>query len=253
MSNSVERFSSTIANYIRYRPSYPQSLLDTLISKTQLNGASSIADIGAGTGIFSQCLLQNNLSVTAIEPNKYMLAAAKLALGSDPNFRYLNNSAEQTGLTARSIDLICAAQSFHWFHNQTTRAEFARILKPQGYLALIWNQREALQPFYRQYDAILKKYATDYETVNHQNISNEQISRFYAPGSVTSYCFNNQQQFDFTGLMGRIKSCSYCPSEDSTAFKGLENAVNKLFVQFSDEGLITLEYNCKLYLGRLHV
>lgn len=253
MHNSVERFSSRVAHYIRYRPSYPQSLLDILIDVAQLNAASSIADIGAGTGIFSQCLLQNNLSVTAIEPNKYMLAAAKSQHASNPSFRFLNNSAEQTGLTARSIDLICAAQSFHWFNNQASRTEFARILKPQGYLALIWNQREAQHPFHKQYDAILKTYATDYDAINHLNINAAQIADYYAPGQVASYDVYNHQQFDLAGLMGRIKSCSYCPSEDSAAFKGLENAIHELFVQFSDNGLINVEYNCKLYLGRLHV
>ena len=253
MIDSTRRFTSTVANYVRYRPDYPQALLDKIIERTGVNVASSIADIGAGTGIFSKLLLDNNLSVTAIEPNRYMLGAAKETLSSYQDFRHLNNSAEQTGLTPRSVDLICVAQAFHWFNQDKTLAEFKRVLKPCGYIALIWNQRENQHPFQNQYDSLLKKYATDYENINHMNMPQAQIARFFAPGQMRTFDFTNAQQFDLNGLIGRIKSCSYCPSEDSADFSELSLALERLFNLYSQDGLIDFAYNCKLYIGRLHV
>jgi len=253
MISSAQRFTSTVDNYIRYRPNYPQPLLDKIIDYTRIHAASSIADIGAGTGIFSQLLLDNNLSVTAVEPNRYMLGAAKEALSNYPDFHYLNTSAEQTGLTPRSVDLICVAQAFHWFDPLATLAEFKRILKPNGHVALIWNQREARHPFQNQYDFMLKKYATDYEKINHMNISHDQLASFFAPGDMLTFDFANRQQFDLNGLIGRMKSCSYCPSESSSDFTELIKALKQLFLQYSEHGLIDFDYNCKLYIGRLHV
>jgi len=253
MIDSTQRFTRTVANYIRYRPDYPQALLDKIIERTGVNIASSIADIGAGTGIFSKLLLDNSLSVTAIEPNRYMLGAAKETLSSNPDFRYLNNSAEQTGLTARSVDLICVAQAFHWFNQDKTLVEFKRVLKPFGYIALIWNQREEQHPFQNQYDSLLIKYATDYQNTHHMNMPQAQIARFFAPGEMHTFDFTNAQQFDLNGLIGRIKSCSYCPHEDSTDFSELSQALERLFNEYSQDGLINFDYNCKLYIGRLHV
>ena len=252
-SNNFERFSTRVANYVKYRPDYPNQLIDTLIQQLKLTPASKIADIGAGTGIFSQLLLDSGLSVTAIEPNQKMLAAAKVQLINYHDFSFRNNSAEQTGLTSNSLDLITVAQAFHWFNNDDSLQEFKRILKQQGQLALMWNQRDLDCQFQQQYHRLLLKYCESYDSVNHMNLSTEQITQYYRPNDVQVFEFKHIQHLDYSSLLGRLLSTSYCPASHTSQFSELSAGLKSLFEQYAKAGTIEFNYICKLYLGRLHV
>ncbi|EPJ53088.1 MAG: hypothetical protein OFPI_11890 [Osedax symbiont Rs2] len=249
--DNEERFSNKVADYVKYRPSYPQALIDCLIDQAKLTGNTQIADIGAGTGIFSKLLLEQGLTVTAVEPNANMLAAAKAQLSDNNRFSYLNNNAEQTGLADQSIDLICAAQAFHWFNTAQSKQEFKRILKPDGYLALIWNQRSMQQPLQIEYDQLLGEFCSDYSRVNHMNLTAEVLASCFAQDVMQQYSFHNHQTFELSGLIGRIQSTSYCPATDSQSYQQLMAAVKVLFCKYQVGGKIRLEYETKLYLGKL--
>jgi ubiquinone/menaquinone biosynthesis C-methylase UbiE len=128
-SDSTQRFSNRVEQYARYRPSYPESLIDFLIEKCALGSDAEIADIGSGTGLFSQLLLDRGLKVHAIEPNNEMREEAEKTLASFSEFQSGNGTAEQTGLANKSIDLITSAQALHWFDRKKARQEFERLLK----------------------------------------------------------------------------------------------------------------------------
>ena len=130
MSKPTERFSDRVSNYVRYRPSYPQALVDTLMTECRLNSQSTIADVGSGTGIFSRLMLDKDCYVSGVEPNRNMREAAEQQLASYHKFSSIDGQSERTGLDDSSIDLITAAQSFHWFAAGDTRREFIRILNP---------------------------------------------------------------------------------------------------------------------------
>ena len=245
------RFSNRVADYVKYRPSYPQQLIDCLIDQATLSGNAQIADIGAGTGIFSKLLLDQGFAVTAVEPDAKMLAAATAQLSGNSRFSYLNNNAEQTGLADQSVDLICAAQAFHWFNTAQSKQEFKRILKPDGYLALIWNQRSMHQPLQIEYDQLLRKFCSEYSRVNHMNLTHEDLASCFAEDAMQQFSFDNQQEFELSGLIGRIQSTSYCPAADSQAYQQLMTAVKVLFCKYQLGGKIRLEYETKLYLGKL--
>ena len=249
MSNSTERFSDRVENYVRYRPGYPEALVKSLIQNTGVEHVSEIADIGSGTGIFTQLLLQHNLRVYAVEPNGPMRQAAERLLAGFPGFTSVDASAESTGLETSSIDLITAAQAFHWFNNQATRTEFARLLKPQGQLALIWNQRKSSQPLQQAYDAALREYASDYGTVNHMNLDASEIAAFYSPGTMEVFEFGNVQLLNFESLLGRLKSASYCPAEDSPEYQSLAQELEVIFNAHAEQGEIKFEYDARLFLG----
>ncbi len=253
VNQNFDRFSSRVANYVKYRPSYPNQIIDTLIEQLKLTPASNIADIGAGTGIFSQLLLERGLSVTAIEPNQKMLAAAKAQLNVYADFRYRNNSAADTGLTSNSLDLITVAQAFHWFNNEESIDEFKRILKNQGQLALIWNQRDLDCQIQQQYHQLLNEYSESYQNVNHMNLSAEQIKQYFTPNPVQVFEFKHKQQLDYASLLGRLLSTSYCPASHSQQFTDLTAALKELFERYSKHGKIDFNYTSKMYLGRLHV
>ena len=252
MSDATRRFSDRVEDYIRFRPGYPEELITFLLDQTGLGTRSRAADIGSGTGIFSHLLLNAGLVVYAVEPNPEMRAAAENLHADHPGFHSIAAPAEATGLDDQSLDLVTAAQAFHWFNNEPTRSEFTRILKAEGYLALIWNRRRIGQDFQREYEAVLRRRAPEYSKVNHMNLDNDDIGKFFAPDSLEKLTFDNRQQFDFDGLLGRVKSSSYCPMENSDEFELLRDDLRVLFEKHRVDGTIDFEYDTDLYLGRIH-
>ncbi|MBT8435347.1 MAG: class I SAM-dependent methyltransferase, partial [Gammaproteobacteria bacterium] len=218
MTDSTRRFSDRVEAYRKYRPGYPPAMISTLLEKTGLDEGAVVADVGSGTGIFSRLLLDQGIRVAAVEPNTNMRLAAEAALSGYPLFTSIDGSAEQTGLPDDSIDLVTAAQALHWFCNAATKAEFQRILKPGGRLALIWNKRAVSEPFQQAYDAILHECAPEYDQVNHMNLDADDITGFFKTGSMELLHFDSSQSLDFAGLIGRLKSSSYCPAEDSPQY-----------------------------------
>ena len=249
MGKPTERFSDRVSNYVRYRPSYPPELVDTLISECHLNSRSRIADVGSGTGIFSRLLLDKGCYVSGVEPNRNMREAAERQFAGYNKFSSIDGQSERTGLDDSSINLITAAQSFHWFETGNTRREFLRILKPGGYVALVWNQRKIEQPFQIEYDRMLRQYASDYDAVNHMNISAEDILDFFSPNKVAKFEFDNSQIFDLSGFLGRMQSSSYVPKTGTAEHLRLIQAAEDLFNRYQSSETISFEYNSFFYLA----
>ena len=245
----TERFSSRVDAYQKYRPGYPESLLKEIQKQTELGPTAVIADFGSGTGILTQQLVQAGYEVFGVEPNREMREAAEAQLADEPCFTSVDGSAEESRLESASIDLITAAQAFHWFNTDTAKQEFRRVLKTDGKLALIWNKRKVSQPFQQTYDAILRELAPEYGKVNHMNLTTTDIEGFFAAGSMQRFVFDNSQQLDFAALMGRLKSSSYCPEENSPQFIPLATELLSLFDQYAVDGRIEFEYDTELYLG----
>jgi SAM-dependent methyltransferase len=248
-ADATHRFSDRVDAYVKYRPGYPEELVATLLEQTGLDHNAVVADIGSGTGIFTRLLVDAGLEVYAVEPNNEMREAAEALLADQPKFNSVGAAAEGTGLADDSVDLITAAQAFHWFNNEITKQEFRRILKPGGRLALIWNRRNTSQPFQQAYDGILREFAPEYGVVNHMNLSNDDLAAFFAAGSMAQLNFEYRQRLDFPGLLGRLKSASYCPTEDSPQYIPLVTELLALFDQYAVNGVIDFEYDTQLYLG----
>ncbi len=249
MNDPRQRFSDRVANYTRFRPGYPEALLPLLLPASQNRDAISIADVGSGTGIFTRLLLQQGCTVYGVEPNANMRQAAEEYLAEYENFVSIEGDAENTGLADASVDLVTAAQAFHWFNNDASKTEFNRILKPGGKLALIWNQRRMEQPFQQAYEALLRALAPEYGKVNHMNLEDDDIAQFYNPGQMQVSHFDNNQQFDFDGLTGRLKSSSYCPDENTPEYARLIDELSRLFDRHAVDGRLVFEYDTRLYLG----
>ncbi|MCF7484335.1 class I SAM-dependent methyltransferase [Vibrio sp. J1-1] len=249
MSNPVDRFSSRVTDYDKYRPSYPLDLINKLMEQSNLNQRSVIADIGSGTGIFTELLVNRGVKVIGIEPNDAMRHAAENKLSHKANFTSLNATAESTCLKEGSIDLITAAQSFHWFNKDKTIPEFKRILKPNGALALVWNQRCVEQDFQIAYDEILGKYSKDYDSVNHKNLKVNEVPQFFESNRMETFTYTNEQLFDYEGLLGRIRSSSYCPLPCTTEYSRLVKDLEVVFHQFSSQDQVKFKYKSHLFIG----
>src|SRR6266849_5725481 len=148
MEDSLPRFTRRVENYVKYRPGYPQAIIDLLQKECQLTTNAVIADVGSGTGKLTELFLKNGYRVLGIEPDTDMRAAAEQLLQKYPRFTSIAAPAEATTLADQSVDVVTAGQAFHWFDRELARREFARILVPNGWVVLVSNiQRTAGTPF----------------------------------------------------------------------------------------------------------
>lgn len=251
MSSSTERFTSRVETYAKYRPTYPAAVVDLLRSECGLTADAIVADVGSGTGILSELILKNGNEVIGVEPNQAMRLAAEHLLSSHTTFRSVAGSAEASRLPSASVDLITAGQAFHWFDAVAARREFARILKPMGYVALIWNDRQLdSTEFLRAYEALLRQYGTDYAKVQEFNPRNV-VTEFFAPAGSTLKQFPNRQEFDYEGFKGRVLSASYTPEPGNPNFEPMLSALRKLFDIHQVDGKVAFEYDTKVFYGQL--
>jgi SAM-dependent methyltransferase len=246
-----ERFSSRVENYVKYRPGYPNAVIGFLESTCGLTSESKVADIGSGTGILTELFLKNDNQVFAVEPNEGMRQAAERAFQHDPNFTSVAGSAEDTTLPEHCADFITAAQAFHWFDQARARAEFDRILQTHGWVILLWNERRlSSTDFLKGYEQLLLKYGLDYAHVRQENVAAD-IAGFYAPAAVELAVFDNWQDLDLDGLQGRLFSASYTPEPGHPDYESMLKDAEDLFQAHEVHGKVTIEYDTKLYYGRL--
>lgn len=249
--NATSRFSNRVADYIRYRPGYPEGVLTLLRDRGWLKRGAQVADIGSGTGIFTRLLLEEGAEVFAVEPNAEMREAAEAMLCHQASFHCIAASGEETTLADHSMDLIVSAQAFHWLDRTQARREFTRLLKPGGRIALIWNVRQTDRtPFLRDYENLLLHFAPDYAQVRHENIDAETLTTFFTDGVFEKQVFANHQSFDFAGLCGRLLSCSYAPAEGHPLHEPMIEELRRLFGAHQQNGSVTFLYATEVFIGR---
>jgi ubiquinone/menaquinone biosynthesis C-methylase UbiE len=252
-TDSKQRFSNRVADYVRYRPGYPIGVRDLLRAECGLRPGHLVADIGSGTGFLSELFLKNGNRVLGIEPNEEMRLAGEDYLASYDGFASVNGSAESTTLDNACVDFVTAGQAFHWFDQNAARAEFIRILKPTGWVVVIWNERLTdTTPFLREYESLLRKFGADYTRINESYPREEQMRSFFGLNPYTAHTLPNFQEFDFDGLAGRLRSSSYMPTPTDANFEPMMAEAKKIFVEHNQEGHVRLEYSTRIYFGRLN-
>src|SRR5215218_11175686 len=210
MSDPTQRFTGRVESYARYRPSYPQAVLDLLAAECGLTSASVVADVGSGTGLLSELFLENGNRVFGIEPNEEMRAAGESLLRDYPRFTSVAGRAEATTLDDACVDFVTAGQAFHWFDPPRARREFARILRPGGWVVLAWNDRRTEgTSFLEDYERLLLEYGTDYREVSAKYTEESMLAALYGPSEMRTKSFDNEQVFDLDGLCGRLTSSSF--------------------------------------------
>lgn len=249
--DTTERFSDRVADYVRYRPTYPRSLVAALEARHGWEPAKTVlADVGSGTGISSRLFLERGYAVYGVEPNRDMRRAAERDLASFPRFVSVDGAAEQTTLATGSVDAVLAAQAFHWFDRARARAELERILRPSGVVVLLWNERRVEGPFLEAYEAVLRELATDYAEVDHRN-AQQHVSDFFGAGGYETLSFPNEQRFDREGFLGRAFSSSYVPGEGHPAHEAMRAALERVFDAHARDGAVVFAYDAKAYFGPL--
>ena len=250
--DSTQRFSSRVETYLKYRPHYPQAVIETLEEACQLTPDCVVADIGSGTGFLSELFLKNNNTVLAVEPNREMRVAGENYCRQYEHFHSINATAEATTLSDNSVDFVVAAQAFHWFDYEQARVEFARILKSNGNAVLIRNDRETQSsPFLRDYEQLLQTYAIDYREVNHKGTHNRALTTLFGADQWIQKDIDYHQLFDYEGLEGRLMSCSYAPEPGHQNYEPMLAQLSKIFHTYCVDNVVKFEYKTRMFYGQL--
>jgi SAM-dependent methyltransferase len=249
--DSTRRFGDRVEAYVRHRPAYPEDLVTRIEERHPLR-PGPIADLGAGTGISSGLFLRRGYEVFAVEPNAPMREAAIATFGSDPRFHAIDGTAEATTLPPRSIDAVVAAQAFHWFDPARAGREMKRILRPDGLVILVWNERRTDAPFLAAYERALFEHGIDYAAVRHQDAaSKDKVSAFFGDRAIDEIVLPNEQRFDREGLFGRALSSSYVPPPGHPKHEAMMHALALLWDTYGRAGHVLFRYDTRAYVGRL--
>ncbi|MEA5669159.1 class I SAM-dependent methyltransferase [Stenotrophomonas sp. MH1] len=253
-SDSTQRFSNRVADYVRYRPGYPAALLEWLHRDIGIPPSARVADIGAGTGISSHLFLEAGHPVIAVEPNAPMREAARDWLAADyPQLTLVDGTAEATTLADASVDVVAAAQAFHWFDTDAVHREWARILQPGGIALVFWNSRLLdASPFLVGYERLLIEYGTDYTEVAERYQSDAQMREWFGAGLRGIATFPNVQWLDLDGLRGRLLSSSYAPQAGHPRHAAMLQALQQLFNDHAVDGKVAFEYQTRAFAGTLN-
>jgi SAM-dependent methyltransferase len=251
-TDSKERFSNRVEDYVRYRPGYPREILDVLRDECGLTAESVVVDVGSGTGLLAQLFLENGNVVYGVEPNAAMRDAGEQYLEKYRHFCSVAGSAEATTLQDACADFIVAGQAFHWFEPKAARAEFERVLRPRGWVAVIWNERVSDRTaFQREYEQLLRAYCADYEKVAATYPQDERMKDFFGRGAFGMKSFANGQLFDFDGLRGRLLSSSYAPAVGHPKHELMLAALRRLFDAHAEGERVRFEYETHVCYGQL--
>src|SRR5205823_12563900 len=181
--------------------------------------------------------------------NPEMRLAGETFLAPFSKFTSINGTAETTTLPQRSVDFVTAAQAGHWFDIQESRQEFARILRPSGWLVLLWNERRTdSTPFLRDYEQLLLQYGTDYNEVRHEHTV---VGAFFEPLPFQQQTFQVKQDFDYEGAEGRLLSSSYTPGPEHRNYAPMLGELRRIFDLHQENGCVAFEYITRMYYGRL--
>jgi SAM-dependent methyltransferase len=250
MLDPTKRFSNRVENYLKYRPRYPTQIISLLEIECALTRNAVIADVGSGTGFLSELFLRNGNRVFGIEPNAEMRAAGERLLADYPNFASIDATAEATTLPEWSVDFVTAGQAFHWFDREKTHREFQRILKPGGWVVIVWNTfPTGRSDLVKAYDDVLVRYGTDYREVS-KEIEDSGIEKFFPKGACNRARFDFQQTFDWEGFKGRLLSASYAPNADSADYEPMLLDLRRVFDLHQNDGTVVFYYDTVVYYGQ---
>jgi SAM-dependent methyltransferase len=249
--NPTSRFSGLADTYAQHRPSYPDEAIDLMMTRCGLGGDTLLVDVGCGTGISSRLFAERGVPVLGIEPNAEMRARAETALVAVgmPKPLYQDGCADATGLQPGQAAAVLAAQAFHWFEPDAALREFHRILRPDGWVILMWNERDDRDAFTAAYSAVIR---TAPDTANIEMPRGRAGTPLLTNSLFQNQerlLFHNEQVLDEEGLLGRAFSASYAPREPHqiAAWTG---ALRTLFAQHERRGKVVLHYETSVYLGQ---
>jgi SAM-dependent methyltransferase len=249
---NTDRFTGRVAEYERYRLRYPAAVIDILKARCGLEREHLVADIGAGTGMLAELFLEHGNAVVAVEPNDEMRGACERLASVWPGLTVKKATAEATGLEDASVDFVAVGRAWHWFDREKAVAEFRRILRPGGWVALVSNRRardgsaKALA-----YEEILMEFGTDYRRAHRETREPEEVAPLFAGGRVVQERMGGDQTLTLEELLGQTQSYSVAPLPGDQKYVGMQGALQDFFSRFAEEGVLRMGTVCSVMACQL--
>ena len=246
-TNSTERFSKRSEGYLKYRAGYSPILLDFLKRECGLTSKCVVADVGSGTGLLAELLLRNGNKVYGVEPNREMREAAERVLGRYPGFESLAAQAESTTLASHSIDLVTVGRALHWFDYHKALSEFARIVKPRGWVVVVWLKRKTSTPMLAQYEELLLTHASEHR--GKKSIQRKMENQLLAE-RFRNMIVDCQWTFNLDQLKGHTLSLSVSPDVGHPNYAPLIHGLEALFDKYHADDRLVFDYETSIYYGQ---
>ncbi len=251
-ADSTERFSDRAGDYAAARPGYPDEIATTLIGELKLPSTTVVADIGSGTGLSCEPFLRAGLTVIGVEPNEAMRVAGDQQLARFERFRSRAGTAEATTLAEASVNLLIAAQAFHWFDIAPARAEALRILRRPPHAALIWNDRVSSgSAFAEGYEQLLLDFGIGYTEIKHRHAHEDSVAAFFGHRDFRVASFPNPTVLDYPTLVARLNSASYVPKADQPNYPPMLERLRGLFDAAQRDSQVTMDYVTRVFYGTM--
>ncbi|MCP5290640.1 MAG: class I SAM-dependent methyltransferase [Burkholderiaceae bacterium] len=250
--HATERFTDRAGDYAAARPGYPAAIATLLAAEFGLAPGAVVADLGSGTGLSCEPFLRAGLAVVGVEPNDAMRAQGERQLAGFATFRSVAGRAEATTLPAASVDLLVAAQAFHWFDLGAARIEALRILKRPAHAALIWNDRVATgSAFAEGYERLLLDFGIGYAQIRHRHAHEDSVAAFFGHRDFRVAAFPNPTELDHETLLARLNSASYVPAPGHPDHAAMVTRLRPLFDTAQQGGRVTMDYVARVFFGAL--
>ncbi len=245
--NSSAAYTSKAVKYARYRWDYAPQAIERILHTANITLAAVVVDIGAGTGIMTRHFMGKAGQVIAVEPNAEMRRLAEEALVGDPTCRVIDGLAEATILPSACADLIVAAQAANWFDPPAARDEFRRILKPDGWLAILRNFGTD-----QEMNAAMEKiYPPETDTAEIMKGRGIPADFYFEGGNFVRQRFEFTEKANWEQFFGAACTASYAPDEGSPLFEQFERDARQVFAVHQIEGFVLTHGVTELWLGKM--
>ena len=245
--NNTSRFDGRGEVYAKARPRYAAELFDYLKNSLGIPEGSVFADVGSGTGIFTEQLLRCGYRVWAVEPNADMRRRAEEALSGYEGFVSVEGTDSCTGLLDACADCVSAAQAFHWFDPEAFRTECRRILKPGGRVILVYNNRDKDSGPMRALAAVRRRFNPRFHGFS-EGIRDEDCRAFFG-GACEVFRAGNSQTYDRDGFLARELSSSYSLRPDDRRYGEYLTEIRQIFDAFAAGGVLTVPTETAAFIG----
>lgn len=244
--NGYGKFNGRVQDYSASRPDYPEELTEYLFKNSFVG--NTVADIGSGTGKFTEQLLKRNIEVFAVEPNGEMRSESERRLGKNPLFHMVDGTAENTTLLSNSVETVTVAQAFHWFDGEKFKKECERIIKKHGKFILVWNVREDGE-VNENWQAVFKKYCPEFNGFSN-GITEEKIRNFFRDGCKVAK-FEHPLYFTRENFIKRSLSSSCSLKQNDTLYGEYLTKLNSLFDRYEKDGVVRIDNRTVAYVGEI--
>jgi SAM-dependent methyltransferase len=242
-------FGPKVADYVASRPDYPAAMFDWLEAQGALRPGMRVADVGAGTGLLTRDLLARGATVLAVEPNDAMRAACDRLLAGTVGYVSAAGTAESIPAADDSLDLITAAQAFHWFDVPVARREFDRVLKPGAAVALMWNDRVDDDALTQDTNRVFERFGGARRAAMLGDGERREVGRFFAPHRNELWHGEHDHRLSEAGLLALAFSRSYMPAADSPERPAATEALRELFARHAVDGSVVVRYRTVCHLA----